>query len=127
MGKTPSTAHGWHIYSSKRNQGLMQGSRHFLCRAMYLSSGCFRRFYYAKGMEVDEAYVFVCYNSRADRRARFTPHTGDASTQSSACSLVDMRSLQMHSPGAHAFWSGVRHQQWCHLDNRQSWKMMWVS
>ena len=35
-----------------------------------------RRFYYAKGMSVDEAYVFVCYDSRADR-ARFTPHTGE--------------------------------------------------
>lgn len=45
--------------------------------AMYMSSGCFRRFYYAKGMDVDEAYVFVCYDSRADGRARFTPHTGD--------------------------------------------------
>lgn len=33
------------------------------------------RFYYAKGMNVDEAYVFVCYDSRTDR-ARFTPHTG---------------------------------------------------
>jgi hypothetical protein len=33
------------------------------------------RFYYAKGIAVDEAYVFVCYDSRADR-ARFTPHTG---------------------------------------------------
>ena len=50
---------------------------HFLGRAMYMSSGFFRRFYYAKGMEVDEAYVFVCYDSRADGRARFTPHTGD--------------------------------------------------
>lgn len=27
-------------------------------------------------MNVDEAYVFVCYDSRADR-ARFTPHTGE--------------------------------------------------
>lgn len=35
------------------------------------------RFYYAKGMNVDEAYVFVCYDSRAGR-ARFTPHTGRA-------------------------------------------------
>ena len=33
------------------------------------------RFYYARGMNVDEAYVFVCYDSRAGR-ARFTPHTG---------------------------------------------------
>ena len=27
---------------------------------------------------MDEAYVFVCYDSRAGR-ARFTPHTGEAS------------------------------------------------
>ena len=33
------------------------------------------RFYYAKNMNVDEAYVFVCYDSRKDR-VRFTPHTG---------------------------------------------------
>lgn len=26
-------------------------------------------------MEVDEAYVFICYDSRKGR-ARFTPHTG---------------------------------------------------
>lgn len=33
------------------------------------------RWYYAKGIDTDEAYVFVCYNSRSNR-ARFTPHTG---------------------------------------------------
>ena len=33
------------------------------------------RWYYAKDMAVDEAYVFICYDSRKDR-ARFTPHTG---------------------------------------------------
>jgi hypothetical protein len=33
------------------------------------------RWYYAKGMETDEVYVFVCYDSREDGRARFTPHT----------------------------------------------------
>ncbi|KAK9811501.1 hypothetical protein WJX72_004881 [[Myrmecia] bisecta] len=33
------------------------------------------RWYYAKGMNTDEAYVFVCYDSRSGR-ARFTPHTG---------------------------------------------------
>lgn len=32
------------------------------------------RWYYAKGMETDEVYVFVCYDSREDGRARFTPH-----------------------------------------------------
>ena len=33
------------------------------------------RWYYADGIDTDEAYVFVCYDSRADR-ARFTPHAG---------------------------------------------------
>ena len=33
------------------------------------------RWYYAKGINTDEAYVFVCYDSR-DGRARFTPHAG---------------------------------------------------
>ncbi|KAK9807623.1 hypothetical protein WJX72_004557 [[Myrmecia] bisecta] len=43
------------------------------------------RWYYAKGMKTDEAYVFVCYDSRAGR-ARFTPHTGfvDHSTPADA-------------------------------------------
>ena len=26
-------------------------------------------------MQTDEAYLFVCYDSRQDGRARFTPHT----------------------------------------------------
>lgn len=30
---------------------------------------------YVPDMNADEAYVFVCYDSRADR-VRFTPHTG---------------------------------------------------
>ena len=33
------------------------------------------RWYYAKRMKTDEVYVFVCYDSREDGRARFTPHT----------------------------------------------------
>jgi hypothetical protein len=33
------------------------------------------KWYYAEGITTDEAYVFVCYDSRKDR-ARFTPHTG---------------------------------------------------
>ena len=32
------------------------------------------RFFYAKGLDVDEALVFTCYHSRKGR-ARFTPHT----------------------------------------------------
>ena len=34
-----------------------------------------RRWYYAKDIDPNEAYAFVCYESRTDR-ARFTPHTG---------------------------------------------------
>ena len=43
------------------------------------------RWYYAKGITAEEAYVFVCYDSR-EGRARFTPHTGftDSSTPSDA-------------------------------------------
>ena len=43
------------------------------------------RWYYAKGITADEAYVFVCYDSR-EGRARFTPHTGftDPSTPADA-------------------------------------------
>ncbi|KAK9806032.1 hypothetical protein WJX73_007367 [Symbiochloris irregularis] len=33
------------------------------------------RWYYAKGIDTDEAYVFKCYDSRSGR-ARFAPHTG---------------------------------------------------
>ena len=33
------------------------------------------RWYYADKIDVDEAYMFVCYDSRLDR-ARFTPHAG---------------------------------------------------
>ncbi|KAK9859835.1 hypothetical protein WJX84_000544 [Apatococcus fuscideae] len=35
-----------------------------------------QRWYYAKGIDIDEIYVFVCYDSRTNGRARFTPHTG---------------------------------------------------
>ena len=43
------------------------------------------RWYYAKGMQEDECYVFVCYDSRQGR-ARFTPHSGfkDPSTAEDA-------------------------------------------
>ena len=33
------------------------------------------RWYFADEMQPDEAYIFVCYDSRLDR-ARFTPHSG---------------------------------------------------
>ena len=85
---------------------------------MYLSLVCYCRFYYAKGMKVDEAYVFVCYDSRADGRARFTPHTSNCLIQSSASFPADMHLLQMHSTVSHALWSGVRHQQKCRLEQR---------
>lgn len=42
-----------------------------------------RRWYYASCIKTDEAYVFVCYDSRADR-ARFTPHTGFLDTSTPA-------------------------------------------
>ncbi len=32
------------------------------------------RWYYAKGLQTDEVYLFVGYESRQDGRARFTPH-----------------------------------------------------
>lgn len=34
------------------------------------------RWVYTEGMKPDEAYIFVCYDSRKDGRVRFTPHTG---------------------------------------------------
>ena len=34
------------------------------------------KYWYASNMRTDEALVFVCYDSRNDGRARFTPHTG---------------------------------------------------
>lgn len=42
---------------------------------MFSQLGCFCRWYYAKGITADEAYIFVCYDSRKGR-ARFTTHTG---------------------------------------------------
>ena len=36
---------------------------------------CWHRWYWAKGIDTDEAYVLSCYDSRTDGRARFTPHT----------------------------------------------------
>lgn len=56
-------------------------------------------FYYAKGMKVDEALVFVCYDSRKGR-ARFTPHCGFTDPQS--CPNAPPRqSIELR---AYAFW-----------------------
>ena len=57
----------WHRYISL---GGTQGNPGLQCvgHAAY-------RWYYAKGITADEAYVFVCYDSRRNL-ARITPHTG---------------------------------------------------
>ena len=41
----------------------------------FITEKTMRRWYYAKDIDPNEAYAFVCYESRTDR-ARFTPHTG---------------------------------------------------
>lgn len=46
-----------------------------LCCTWFLKLEVCCRWYFADHMETDEAYVFVCFDSRLDR-ARFTPHTG---------------------------------------------------
>ncbi|CAL8463770.1 g3304 [Coccomyxa elongata] len=64
--------------STVDKEDLMQYAIHFPGRTGYnyaVKHNPKHKFYYAKGMNVDEAYVFVCYDSRTDR-ARFTPHTG---------------------------------------------------
>lgn len=53
---------------------VQQVSRQFLSCNCCISSSRVLRWYYAKSINVDEAYVFVCYDSR-DGRARFTPPT----------------------------------------------------
>ena len=66
-------------------------------KADSVAVGC--RWYYAKGINTDEAYVFVCYDSRTDR-ARFTPHTGfvDPTTREDA---PPRRSVESR---AYVFW-----------------------
>ena len=63
------------------------------------------RWYYAKGITTDEAYVFVCYDSR-DGRARFTPHTGfkDPTTSPDA---LPRQSIEIR---AYVFWENEPEQ-----------------
>ena len=63
------------------------------------------RWYYAKDMHADEAYVFTCYDSRSDR-ARFTPHTGftDPTTPADA---PQRESIEIR---AYAFWGNEPQQ-----------------
>ena len=79
-----------------------------------LPPACLCRFYYAKGMNADEAYVFVCYDSRASR-ARFTPHTG-------ACPESFHRVLAIcpQAPSQHVCAvRGSCHQGWRHAAQAQ--------
>ena len=64
------------------------------------------RWYYAKGITTEEAYVFVCYDSR-DGRARFTPHTGfkDPSTSPDA---PHRQSIEIR---AYVFWEDLPEQE----------------
>ena len=64
------------------------------------------RWYYAKGIDVDEAYVFVCYDSR-DGRARFTPHTGFRDPTTSADALP-RQSIEIR---AYVFWENEPEQE----------------
>ncbi|DBA80955.1 TPA: hypothetical protein ACH3X2_007172 [Trebouxia sp. C0005] len=64
--------------ASVAKEDLLPYAIHFPGRTGYnyaVSYNPEHRWYYAKGINTDEAYVFVCYDSR-DGRARFTPHTG---------------------------------------------------
>ncbi|KAL3161264.1 hypothetical protein ABBQ38_009625 [Trebouxia sp. C0009 RCD-2024] len=64
--------------SSVAKEDLLPYTLHFPGRTGYNYAAKHNpehRWYYAKGINTDEAYVFVCYDSR-DGRARFTPHTG---------------------------------------------------
>ena len=57
-------------------------------------------------MDVDEAYVFVCYDSRAGR-ARFTPHTGFLDHNTSV-SAPPRESVELRS---YCFWENDEPQQ----------------
>ena len=64
------------------------------------------RWYYAKGITIEEAYVFVCYDSR-EGQAQFTPHTGflDPTTPSDA---VARHSIETR---AFVFWEDLPEQE----------------
>ncbi|KAK9809195.1 hypothetical protein WJX72_011143 [[Myrmecia] bisecta] len=64
--------------STVAKEDLLPSTLHFPGRTGYtyqVAANPNHRWYYTKGMNADEAYVFVCYDSRKGR-ARFTPHTG---------------------------------------------------
>ena len=65
------------------------------------------RWYFAKGMTTEEAYVFVCYDSR-DGRARFTPHTGFADLTAPADAPM-RESIELRS---YVFWEHKPNQQY---------------
>lgn len=63
------------------------------------------RWWYKKGIDTDEAYVFVCYDSRGGR-ARFTPHTGFKDPASSPDALP-RQSIELR---AYVFWENEPEQ-----------------
>jgi hypothetical protein len=60
------------------------------------------RWFYAPDMNVEEVLLLKCYDSQADGRARFTPHTAfaDPNTPPDAAprESIELRSLVFHSP-----------------------------
>ena len=58
-------------------------------------------------MTTEEAYVFTCYDSRGQGRARFTPHTGfkDPSTPADA---PPRESIEIR---AYVFWEDLPEQE----------------
>ena len=75
-------------------------------------SGCWlpgHKFYYAEKMDVDEAYVFKCYDSRKST-ARFTPHTA-FDNPNAAADAPDRESIEIR---AYAFWEDLPAQPIAH-------------
>lgn len=56
--------------------------------------------FYAKGMQTDELYVFVGFDSRNDGPARFTPHTS-FDDPTSPPDAAQRESIELR---AYAFW-----------------------
>jgi hypothetical protein len=58
------------------------------------------RWYYVPEMEVNEALLLKCYNSKTDGRARFAPHSAfaDPSTPADAAprESIEVRTLVFH-------------------------------
>jgi len=77
-GPVVSSPLGFVDASTVAKKDLINYKLHFPGRTGYnyaVAENPDHRWYYAKGINTDEAYAFVCYESRNDR-ARFTPHTG---------------------------------------------------